>query len=659
MEGKAVLFKRFADVDAIDIELASEDPQTIINCVALMEPSFGGINLEDIRAPECFIIEQALRERMKIPVFHDDQHGTAVIAAAALINALYLTDRKPEDIRLVINGAGAAAIACCELVKAIGVPAPQVILCDSKGVLYRGRTEGMNQWKSAHAVETEHRTLADAIAGADVFFGLSVKGAMSPSMVRAMNARPIIFAMANPDPEILPEEVKAIRDDAIIATGRSDYPNQVNNVLGFPYIFRGALDVQATTINDSMKVAAAEALAELARQDVPDEVVVAYGGTRQSFGLEYIIPTPFDPRLMETIPLAVAKAATTSGVARAPIGDERVYQQKLRSRLNPTMAALASVARAVRANPKRMIFSEGEEDLVIRSAASYRDASYGTPILVGDGEIIRGRMRDIGVDPKDIEFHDCRHSLYVSELAERLYLRLQRKGYLARDCRRMINENHNIFSALLLDVGYADAMITGTTRHFRQSMLDVKLVIDSAGGKVPAGIHIIVAGTKTIFIADTTVHERPSSSELARIATQTANVARSMGHEPRVAFLSYSNFGNPRGRWLENIRGAISLLDEQAANFEYEGEMTPDVAINPLMRRVYPFNRLTGPANILVMPGLQSANIVSKLIKELGGSTVIGPLLVGMAKPIQIAAMTANTADLTTLAMLTAAGLAS
>jgi malate dehydrogenase (oxaloacetate-decarboxylating)(NADP+) len=657
MEGKAVLFKRFADVDSIDLELASEDPRAIIDAVSLLEPAFGGINLEDIKAPECFVIEQALREKMNIPVFHDDQHGTAIIATAGLLNALHLTNRSPVDIKLVINGAGAAAIACADLVKAMGVPPSQVILCDSKGVIYRGRSEGMNQWKSAHAVETGDRSLADAMRGADVFFGLSVKGAVTPEMVRSMSKDPIIFAMANPDPEILPEEIKAIRDDAIIATGRSDYPNQVNNVLGFPYIFRGALDVRATTINDAMKIAAAQALAALARQEVPDEVAAAYGGVRHRFGPEYIIPAPFDPRLIEMVPVAVAKAAMTSGVALKPIADEVAYRQTLRGRLNPTTSVLASAAAVTRANPKRVVFAEGEEEIVIRAASAYRDAGYGTPLLVGNEETIRGRMKGMGVDETGMEFHAGRQSPYAKQMLERLYLRLQRRGHLERDCLRMINQNRNIFGALLLDLGLADAMITGVTRHFRQSMLDVKLVIDSAEHKVAAGIHMIVGRSRTIFISDTTVHERPNAEILAAIASQTAKFALSMGHEPRVAFMSYSNFGNPHGQWLSGIREAISILDKRRVDFEYEGEMTPDVAMNPTMRRLYPFNRLSGPANVLIMPGLQSANISAKLMKEISGSAMIGPMLVGMAKPVQIAAMTANASDLTTLAMLAAAGM--
>ena len=655
MEGKAVLFKRFADVDSIDLELATEDTDAFVNAVALLEPSFGGINLEDIKAPECFIIEQALRERMNIPVFHDDQHGTAIISAAGLINAVHLTGRRMEDIKIVVNGAGAASIACTELAKAMGVSANNVVMCDSKGVIYKGRTAGMNQWKSAHAVETADRTLADALKGADVFLGLSVAGAVTAEMIKSMADKPIIFAMANPDPEIRPEEVKAVRSDAIIATGRSDYPNQVNNVLGFPYIFRGALDVRATTINEEMKIAAAHALADLARQQVPEEVAAAYGGAR-SFGPDYIIPAPFDPRLIEEVPLAVARAAMATGVARRQIQDEEAYRIELRSRLNPTTAVLASAYDKARANPKRVIFAEAEEEVVLRAAISFRDGGYGTPVLVGRDDRVREGLLRLGANPDDFEVQNARVCPLVPEMTERLYARLQRRGYLMRDCQRLVNQDRNVFGALLLDLGAGDAMITGVTRHFRQTMVQVKLVIDQAGGHVPFGIHMMVGQKHTVFIADTTVNERPTASELADIAEQTATVARRMGQEPRVAFLSYANFGNPPGKWLDAVRDAVGLLDERGVGFEYEGEMTPDVALNRDMQRHYPFNRLSGPANVLIMPGLQSANITAKLLKELGNGVVLGPFLVGMAKPVQIAAMTSTASDLTTMAVMAAAG---
>jgi malate dehydrogenase (oxaloacetate-decarboxylating)(NADP+) len=659
MEGKAVLFKRFADVDSIDLELATEDPDKFIEAVALLEPSFGGINLEDIAAPNCFIIEQALRERMNIPVFHDDQHGTAIITAAGLINACHLTGRDLKDIRVVVNGAGAAAIACTELIKAMGVPHDHVIMCDRKGVIYQGRTEGMDQWKSAHAVPTDARTLHDALKGADVFLGLSAAGALKPEMVEEMAPSPIIFAMANPDPEITPPEAKAARPDAIVATGRSDYPNQVNNVLGFPFIFRGALDVRATTINDEMKIAAAHALADLARQQVPEEVAAAYGGRAHSFGPDYIIPAPFDPRLMEIVPAAVAQAAADSGVARKPIEDMAAYRTTLRSRLNPTTSVLSLAYEAARANPKRVLFAEGEEDVVLRAAIAFRDGGYGVPVLVGR-EDVHDRLRALGIeDPESFEVYNSRNYPRVPELAEKLYKRLQRRGYLQREVERVVNQDRNMFAALLLDAGEADVMITGVTRTYQQNLRQVLRVLDPMPGVTPFGIHVMVGRSYTVFIADTTVTERPTAEQLAEIAIQTAGVARRMGHEPRVAFLSYSTFGNPEGTYLERVRDAVKLLDKcDGVDFEYEGEMPPDLALNPALQKVYPFSRLTGPANVLVMPGLQTANISAKLLKELGGDAVIGPILVGMQKQVQIAPMTATASDLVTLAVLAAGGIA-
>ena len=655
MEGKAVLFKRFADVDSIDLEVATEDVDRFIACVELLEPSFGGINLEDIGAPECFIIEQTLRERMNIPVFHDDQHGTAIITAAGLINACYLTSRKLEDVKVVVNGAGAAAIACTELIKAMGVRHDHVIMCDRKGVIYQGREGGMDQWKSAHAAKTDARTLDDALKGADVFLGLSAAGALKPEMVDEMTKSPIIFAMANPDPEILPSEAKAARPDAIVATGRSDYPNQVNNVLGFPFIFRGALDVRATTINDAMKIAAAEALAELARQQVPEEVAAAYGGRAQSFGPDYIIPAPFDPRLMEIVPAAVAKAAMDSGVAQKPIEDMDAYRTSLRARLNPTTSVLTLAYEAARANPRRVLFAEGEEDVVLRAAIAFRDGGYGTPILVGRDDV-HDRLRGLGVDdPEAIQVYNSRNYPRVPELADYLYGRLQRRGYLQREVERMVNQDRNIFAACLLAAGEADAMITGVTRPYGQTLREIRRVLDPRDGVTPFGMHILVGQSHTVFIADTTVTERPSAEQLAEIAMQTAAVARRMGHEPRVAFLSYSNFGNPEGTFLERIRDAVKLLDRRDdIDFAYEGEMAPDVALNPALQRVYPFSRLDGPANVLIMPGLQTANISAKLLKELGGDALIGPMLVGMEQHVQVASMTTTASELVTLAVLAA-----
>ncbi|MDF7776613.1 NADP-dependent malic enzyme [Sphingomonas sp. AOB5] len=655
MEGKAVLFKRFADVDSIDIELKTEDVDRFIDAVELMEPSFGGINLEDIKSPECFVIEQTLRERMNIPVFHDDQHGTAIIAAAGLINALYLTGRDIKTTKVVMNGAGAAAIACAELIKAMGLPNENLLMLDRTGVIYRGR-EGVNQWQSAHAVDTDRRTLADALEGADVFMGLSAKGALPAELLQNMGLKPIIFAMANPDPEITPPEAKAARPDAIVATGRSDYPNQVNNVLGFPFIFRGALDVRATTINDAMKVAAARALAELARQQVPEEVAVAYG-VQHSFGPDYIIPAPFDPRLMEIVPAAVAQAAMDSGVATKPIEDFTAYRQSLRARLNPTTSVLTLAYEGARANPKRVIFAEAEEEVVLRAAIAFKEGGYGIPVLVGR-ESVHERLQALGADPADFELHNSVNSPLVPRMIDFLYTRLQRRGYLRRDIERMVNRDRNIFGALLLQLGEADAMITGVTRTWAESMRQVKRVIDPQPGRTAFGMHILVGQSHTVFIADTTVNERPSAEELADIAEGAAAVARRMGHEPRVAFLSYSNFGNPEGRWLENLRGAVKVLDDRKVEFEYEGEMSPDVALNARQRANYPFARLSGPANVLIMPGLQSANISAKLLRELGGDSTIGPILMGMEKSVQIAPMTATASELVTLAVLAAGGIA-
>ncbi|MCP3734902.1 NADP-dependent malic enzyme [Sphingomonas sp. RP10(2022)] len=656
MEGKAVLFKRFADVDSIDIELKTEDVDRFIDAVELMEPTFGGINLEDIKAPECFIIEQTLRERMNIPVFHDDQHGTAIICAAGLINACLLTGRRLDEVKIVVNGAGAAAIACTELMKAMGVRHDNVIMCDRTGVIYQGR-EDVNQWQSAHAAVTDRRTLTEALHGADMFLGLSAAGALKPEMVKDMAPSPIIFAMANPEPEIRPELAKAARPDAIVATGRSDYPNQVNNVICFPFIFRGALDVRATGINDAMKIAAANAIAELARQRVPEEVAVAYG-VQHSFGPEYIIPSPFDPRLMELVPTAVAKAAMDSGVAIRPILDMDAYRQTLRARLNPTTSVLSLAYEGARARPKRVLFAEGEEEVVLRAAISFKEGGYGTPVLVGRDDVY-DRLKALGVaNPQEYEVHNSRHSPLVPKMVDFVYARLQRRGYLRRDVERMINQDRNVFGSALLQLGEADVMITGITRTWAESMRQVKRVIDPEPGRTPFGIHVLVGQSHTVFIADTTVNERPTGEQLADFAEQTAQVARRMGHEPRVAMLSYSTFGNPKGAWVDNIRDAVSVLDGRNVGFEYEGEMPPDVALNPRQLANYPFARLSGPANILIMPGLQSAHIAAKLLRELGGDSVIGPMLVGMEKPVQIAPMTSTASELVTLAVLAAGGIA-
>ncbi len=655
MEGKAVLFKRFADIDGIDLEVDTEDVDEFINCVRFLGKTWGGINLEDIKAPDCFIIEQRLREVMDIPVFHDDQHGTAIIAAAGMVNALHLTDRKLEDTRLVINGAGSAGVACAELLKSMGMPHDNVVLCDTRGVIYRGREAGMNQWKSAHAVDTPLRTLEAAVEGSDVFFGLSVKGAMTPDMVRSMSDKPIIFAMANPDPEIRPEEVAEIRDDAIMATGRSDYPNQVNNVLGFPYIFRGALDVRATTINEEMKIAAVNALAELAREDVPDEVAAAYAAQHLQYGPNYIIPKPFDPRLIVAVPSAVARAAADSGVAKKPIEDFKHYGRQLEVRLNPTASSMHLIQVQVQANPQRMVFAEGEEEKVIRAAVQWHANGFGTPVLIGREKRIHETMRSIGLrDTTGLEIHNARLSQHNTLYTDFLYERLQRKGFLYRDCQRLVNQDRNVFGACMVAHEHADAMITGVTRSYYVALEDICHVLDPIPGERMFGLSIVIARDRTVFIADSTVHELPTPEELADIACQSAEKAREMGHEPRVALLSFSNFGNPPREKALRVRDAIDVLDSRNVDFEYDGELAADVALNEDLREVYPFCRLSGPANILIMPALHSANISTKLLQELGGGTLVGPLLMGLQKPAQIVQMGTTVSDLVNMATLAA-----
>jgi malate dehydrogenase (oxaloacetate-decarboxylating)(NADP+) len=655
MEGKAVLFKRFADIDSIDLEVDTENVDEFINAVRYLGPSFGGINLEDIKAPECFIIEQRLRELMDIPVFHDDQHGTAIITAAGFLNALDLTGRDIKDVKVVVNGAGAAAIACTELLKAMGLPHGNAIMCDSTGVIYQGREKGMNQWKSAHAIATDLRTLEEALEGADAFVGLSVQGAVTREMVAKMAANPIIFAMANPDPEITPEEVAEVRSDAIVATGRSDYPNQVNNVLGFPYIFRGALDVRASTINDEMKIAAARAIAQLAREDVPDEVAAAYSGEHPKYGPKYIIPAPFDPRLISSVPPAVAEAAMKSGVARRPIIDMDAYHKELDARLNPTIGTLQMIFDRLRSAPKRVVFAEGEEETVLRAALAFRNSGYGTPVLIGDEAKIRDTMAEMGIDAgEDLEIHHGRTSIQTEEYADFLYERLQRKGYLYRDCLRMATTERNVFGASMVALGHADAMVTGLTRNYATALEMIFRVINRRQNHRAFGLSIMVAKERTVFISDTAVIERPTAEQLADIAVQSAAMARKFGHEPRVALLSYSNFGNPSLETSSHIRKAVELLDGMNVDFEYDGEMSAAVALDTDIRKLYPFCRLTGPANVLVMPALHSAHISSRLLKELGGVKVIGPLLVGLEKSVQIVPAGSTASDIVNMAAIAA-----
>src|SRR6201997_601517 len=654
MEGKAVLFKRFADVDSIDLEVSTEDPDEFVNCVRFLGQTFGGINLEDIKAPECFLIEQRLRELLDIPVFHDDQHGTAIIAAAGLINALDLTGRDIRSTKLVCNGAGAAGVACLELLKAIGFAPANVILCDTKGVIYRGRREGMNQWKSGHAIDTKARTLAEAVEGADVFFGLSVKGAMTAEMVKTMAAKPLIFAMANPDPEIAPEEVAAVRQDAIMATGRSDYPNQINNVLGFPYIFRGALDVRATTINMEMKIAAARALAALAREDVPDEVAAAYG-TRPKFGSDYIIPVPFDPRLISAVPPAVAKAAMDTGVARKPIVDMEAYSQQLRSRRDPVAGVLQRVYERLRRRPQRVVFAEGEEEQVIRAAASFVNEGLGTALLVGREDRVRNSAHSLGIElGGSIEIINARLSQRNAAYAAFLYERLQREGFLQRDVQRLVNQDRNHFAACMVALGDADAMVTGVTRNFSVALEDIRRCIDPKPGHRVMGVSLVLARGRTVLVADTAVTEMPSAEILADIAVEAAGVARRFGYEPRIALLAFSTFGHPPGERSAHVQGAVKILDQRHVDFEYDGDMAADVALNMELREAYPFCRLSGPANVLIMPAFHSASISTKLLQELGGATVIGPILVGLDRSVQIVPLSANDAQLVNMAALAA-----
>jgi len=655
MEGKAVLFKRFADVNSIDIELDTEDPEAFINAVKLMGPTFGGINLEDIKAPECFIIEQRLKEEMDIPVFHDDQHGTAVICAAGLLNALQISGKKIEDVRIVLNGAGAAGIACLELLKAMGAKHNNCIMCDTKGVIYQGRTEGMNQWKSAHAASTELRTLEDAMQGADVFLGVSVKGAVTQAMVSSMADNPVIFAMANPDPEITPEDAHEVRPDAIVATGRSDYPNQVNNVLGFPYLFRGALDIHARAINDEMKIACAHALANLAREDVPDEVALAYG-KNLSFGRDYIIPTPFDPRLIHRIPPAVAKAGMHTGVARRPIIDMDAYELSLKSRMDPTANILRGINARARANQARMIFAEGDDPKVLRAAVMYQRSGLGKALVVGRAEDVKTKLEAAGLDDafRELEIVNAANTTHLETYKSFLYDRLQRKGFDNKDIHRLAARDRHVFAALMLAHGHGDGLVTGATRKSAHVLERLNHVFDANAQHGAVGITAVLHKGRIVFIGDTLVHEWPNEEDLANIAESGAKVARHLGLEPRVAFVSFSTFGYPVSERAEKMHQAPKVLDKRGVNFEYEGEMTVDVALNAESQKNYPFSRLTGPANILVVPARHSASISVKLMQEMAGATVIGPILTGLDKSIQICSTTSTANDILNMVILAA-----
>ena len=655
MEGKAVLFKRFADVNSIDIELDTEDPDAFCNAVKLMGPTFGGINLEDIKAPECFIIEQRLKEEMDIPVFHDDQHGTAVICAAGLINALHLSHKKIEDVKIVLNGAGAAGIACIELLKAMGARHENCIVCDTKGVIYRGRTEGMNQWKSAHAVQTDLRTLEEAMDGADVFLGVSVKGAVTPEMVASMADNPVIFAMANPDPEITPEEAHEVRMDAIVATGRSDYPNQVNNVLGFPYLFRGALDIHARAINDEMKIACAHALARLAREDVPDEVALAYG-RNLSFGRDYIIPTPFDPRLIFRIPPAVARAGMDTGAARRPIIDMDAYEVGLKSRMDPTANILRSINARARANQARMIFAEGDDPRVLRAAALYQRSGLGKALVVGRIDDVKTKLEAAGMGDavRELEIVNAANTPHLDTYKAFLYERLQRRGFDQKDIHRLAARDRHVFAALMLAHGHGDGLVTGATRKSAHALDRINHVFDADAAHGVVGVTAVLLKGRIVLITDTLVHEWPDENDLADIAERGATVARNLGLEPRVAFLSFSTFGYPVSERATKMHRAPTVLDARGVDFEYEGEMTVDVALNPAAQAAYPFQRLTGPANVLVVPARHSASISVKLMQEMAGATVIGPILTGMNQSIQICSTSSTANDVLNMAILAA-----
>jgi len=654
MEGKSVLFKRFADIDSIDIEVDSSDPNEIINTIKNIGNTFGGINLEDIAAPDCFIIEQKLKELLNIPVFHDDQHGTAIITTAALINALDISKKKIEDVKVVINGAGASAIACTNLFKLSGVKNENVIMCDRSGVIYKGR-KNVDQFKSAHANETKLRTLAEAISGADVFLGLSAKDMLTKAMVKSMAKKPIIFACANPDPEIKPELVEEVRSDAIVATGRSDYPNQVNNLIGFPYIFRGALDVRAKEINEEMKVAAAKAIAQLAREDVPDEVIAAYGGERPKYGKEYIIPSTFDPRLISVIPAAVAEAAMKSGVARIKIENMEKYKEELAARLDPSMNIMQSINAQIKKSQKRVVFAEGEDPNILKAAIAFKKSKLGIPILIGKEEKVKEQLRNIGLDENfNIEIISSKNAEKRKKYTEHLYEKRQRSGMLERDCDHLVRNDRVTWGSCMVSCGDADAMVTGVTRHHAATMEKLTKVVNSRPGEIIFGLNMMVSKGRTVFVADTNVHDNPTAEQLVQIAISSTRVARLFGFDPKVAFLSHSTFGKPATERTKHVSEAIELMKTKKIDFDYDGEMQPDVALNPEYKESYPFSKIVGNANILIMPALHSASISVKLMKTFGGAKLIGPLLVGLGLPIEIAPLRSSPSDILNLASIAA-----
>jgi len=655
MEGKAVLFKRFADIDSIDLEIDSSDANEIINCISNLGKSFGGINLEDIAAPDCFVIEQKLREKLDIPIFHDDQHGTAIITLAALINALDISKKNIKDIKIVVNGAGASAIACTNLFKSNGVPNKNIIMLDRKGVLYRGR-DNLDQWKSAHAIDTKLRTLDEAIKNADVFLGLSAKNILSKNMVKKMAKNPIIFACANPDPEIKPEDVHEVRDDAIVATGRSDYPNQVNNLIGFPYIFRGALDVRAKTINEEMKVSAAHAIAALAREDVPDEVVAAMGGERPKYGKEYIIPSTFDPRLISTIPVAVAKAAIKSGVARKKIKDFEIYKDQLRQRLDPSVTIMQGINSQIKKTQKKVVFADGEDEKTLKAAIAFKNNGLGTPILIAKKELVKEKLKEIGLDENyNIEIVNSTDKIKREKYTKFLYEKLQRKeGLLERDCNRLVRNDRVVWGTCMVSCGDADAMVSGNTRRYTSTLDKIKRVVDPRSGEIIFGLNIMVNRGRTVFVADITVHEIPTAEQLSKIAISSARVVRLFGFDPKVAFLSHSTFGTPKTKATKNMRDAVEILKEKKVDFKFDGEMQPDVALNEEYKELYPFSEIVGNANVLIMPGRHSAAISFKMMKSLSAVKVVGPLLIGLGQPIEIAPLRSSTSDILNLASVAA-----
>ena len=655
MEGKAVLFKRFADIDSIDLEIDSSDVNEIINSIKNFSSTFGGINLEDIAAPDCFVIEQKLKEILEIPVFHDDQHGTAIITTAALINALHVSKKSIDKIKVIVNGAGASAMACANLFKNRGVPQKNITMIDRQGVIYQGR-KNLNQWKSGHAIETKDRTLSDAIKNADVFLGHSAKGALTKDMVKKMAKNPIIFACANPDPEITPEEIEEVRSDAIIATGRSDYPNQVNNLIGFPYIFRGALDVRSKTINEEMKVAAANAIANLAREDVPDEVVAAMGGERPHYGKDYIIPSTFDPRLISVIPAAVAKAAMDSGVARKPIIDFELYKDQLKQRLDPTVTIMQGINSYIKKNQKRIVFADGEDINTLKAAIAFKNSKLGIPILIGKKEKVKEQIKKIGYDENfDIEIVNSKDTEKREKYVQYLFKKLQREqGMLEWDCDRLVRNDRVVWASCMVACGDADGAVTGNTRRFGASLEKIKQVVNPRAGEIMFGLNLVVHKGKTIFVADTSVHEYPSSEQMSEIAISAARVVRLFGFDPKVAFVSHSTFGQPVTSRTKHIKKAVDILKEKKVDFEFDGDMQPDVALNKEYKNLYPFSNIVGNANILIMPGQHSAAISYKMMKELGDTKVIGPLLIGLGLPIEIAPLRTSTSELINLASIAA-----